>query len=124
MVYVLLQQMMGGIKMNYRRLFRYLVMIMIGGLGVFNSYKLEIRYEPNTNLELLYQNGIIISTLVIIYFTLAFFIEILVSKRKRRLYRTPSKKEYELKKVTSVKQKDNDTLNAQEFYDKHTKEEE
>jgi hypothetical protein len=112
--------------MSYRRLFRYLVMIMIGGLGVFNSYKLEIRYEPNTNLELLYQNGIIISTLVIIYFTLAFFIEILVSKRvskrKRRVYRTPSKKEYELKKVTSVKQKDDHTLSAQEFYDKNTKE--
>ena len=108
--------------MDYRRLFRYLVMIMIGGLGVFNSYKLEIRYEPNTNLELLYQNGIIISTLVIIYFTLAFFIEILVSKRKRRVYRTPSKKEYELKKVASVKQKDDDTLSAQEFYDKNTKE--
>jgi len=108
--------------MNYRRLFRYLVMIMIGGLGVFNSYKLEIRYEPNTNLELLYQNGIIISTLVIIYFTLAFFIEILVSKRKKRVYRTPSKEEYELMKVTSVKQKEDDTLSAQEFYDKNTKE--
>ncbi|MHA2217885.1 MAG: hypothetical protein ACXACY_18270 [Candidatus Hodarchaeales archaeon] len=109
--------------MNYRRLFRYLVMIMVGGLGVFNSYKLEIRYETNSNLELLYQNGIIISTLVIIYFTLAFFIEILVSKRKKRVYRIPSKKEYELMKITSVKQK-NDTLSAQEFYDKNTKEEE
>lgn len=109
--------------MNYRRLFRYLVMIMIGGLGVFNSYKLEIRYESNTNLELLYQNGIIISTLVIIYFTLAFFIEILVSKRKKRVYRIPSKEEYELMKITSVKRK-NDTLSAQEFYDKNTKEEE
>jgi len=110
--------------MNYRRLFRYLVMIMIGGLGVFNSYKLEIRYESNTNLELLYQNGIIISTLVIIYFTLAFFIEILVSKRKKRVYRIPSKEEYELMKITSVKQKEDGTLSAQEFYDKNTKEEE
>jgi len=85
-------------------LFRYLVMIMIGGLGVF------------TNLELLS------ALLLIIYFTLAFFIEILVSKRKKRVYLIPSKEEYELMKVTSVKQKEDDTLSAQEFYDKNTKE--
>jgi hypothetical protein len=78
--------------------------MMIGGLGLFNSYKLEIRYETNSNLELLYQNGIIISTLFIIYFWLAFFIEILVVKNKKKAFTKP--------------------LSATEFYEKHTKDEE
>jgi hypothetical protein len=43
---------------------------MLGGLGLFNSYKLEIRYE-------------IISTLVILYFALAFAAEVLVSTKNK-----------------------------------------
>jgi len=97
--------------MNYRRLFRYIIGMMIGGLGLFNSYKLEIRYETNSNLELLCQNGIIVSTLIIIYFWLAFFIEILVVKNKKRIR----------KKTVSAFTK---PLNATEFYEKHTKDEE
>ena len=69
--------------MNYSKLFRYLFMIMLGGLGLFNSYKLEIRYETNTNLELICQNGMIISTLVILYFALAFAAEVLVSTKNK-----------------------------------------
>ena len=82
--------------------------MMIGGLGLFNSYKLEIRYETNSNLELVCQNGIIISTLFIIYFWLAFFIEILVVKNKKKN-----------RKKTVTK-----PLSATEFYEKHTKDEE
>ena len=37
----------------------------IGALGLFNSSKLEIRQEVNTNAELLFQNGQIISSAVI-----------------------------------------------------------
>lgn len=81
--------------MDYGKLFRYLIMIMVGGLGFFNSYKLEIRYETNTNLELLCQNGMIISTLIIIYFTLAFFIEILISKRRKKIIKQTSTKKPE-----------------------------
>ncbi len=37
----------------------------IGALGLFNSSKLELRQEINTNAELLFQNGQIISASVI-----------------------------------------------------------
>lgn len=97
--------------MSYRKLFRCLVMIMFGGLGLFNSYKLEIRYETNSNLELLCQNGIIVSSTIIIYFTLAFFVEILVTKERKKL-RKHSRK--------IVKK----PISATEFYDNLVKEEE
>ena len=54
--------------MSYRKLFNYLIAMGIGGLGLFNSSKLEIRYETNSNLELLCQNGMIISSVIIVYF--------------------------------------------------------
>ena len=97
--------------MSYKKLFRCLVMIMFGGLGLFNSYKLEIRYETNSNLELLCQNGIIVSGTVIIYFTLAFFVEILVTKESKKL-RKHSRKKME------------NPISATEFYDNLVKEEE
>lgn len=97
--------------MSYTKLFRCLVMIMFGGLGLFNSYKLEIRYETNSNLELLCQNGIIVSSTVIIYFTLAFFVEILVTKERKKL-RKHSRKKME------------NPISATEFYDNLVKEEE
>jgi hypothetical protein len=61
----------------------------IGGLGLFNSSKLEIRYETNSNLELLCQNGMIISSVIIVYFFLAFWVEILTVRtiRKRKAIR-------------------------------------
>ncbi len=75
--------------MGYRKLFNYLIAMGIGGLGLFNSSKLEIRYETNSNLELLCQNGMIISSVVIAYFFLAFWVEILTMRtiRKRRAIR-------------------------------------
>ena len=63
------------------------MMMGIGALGLFNSSKLEIRYETNSNLELLCQNGMIISSVVILYFLLSFFVEIMVMKSKKRGYR-------------------------------------
>ena len=56
----------------------------LGGLGLFNSSKLEIRYETNSNLELLCQNGMIISSVIIAYFFLAFWVEILMMRTMRR----------------------------------------
>ena len=38
-----------------------MVGVFIGALGFFNSSKLELRQEVNTNAELLFQNGQIIS---------------------------------------------------------------
>lgn len=63
------------------------MMMGIGGLGLFNSSKLEVRYETNSNLELLCQNGMIISSVVILYFLLSFFVEIMVMRSKKRGYR-------------------------------------
>ena len=92
--------------MGYKKLFNYLVLIGIGGLGFFNSSKLEIRYETNSNLELLCQNGMIISAVAIIYFTLAFFVELMVMKRRKKVYRIPSKKEYDNLRITPDKKKE------------------
>ena len=52
--------------MNYERdeemkLTEYLSLFFVGLLGLFNSSKLEVRQITNTNAELLFQNGQIIS---------------------------------------------------------------
>ena len=73
--------------MSYRKLSFYMMMMGIGALGLFNSSKLEVRYETNNNLELLCQNGMIISSVVILYFLLSFFVEIMVMRSTRREYR-------------------------------------
>ena len=122
--------------MNYNKLLKYLVKIMIGGLGLFNSYKLESRYETNTNLELVFQNGMIVSILFILYFTLTFAVEVLVSSRRRRASASTkgtalveAKEEpkadvfetYEF--VGPVKRLPDDEMGAQEFYESHTNDE-
>ena len=124
--------------MNYNKLLKYLVKIMIGGLGLFNSYKLESRYETNTNLELVFQNGMIVSSLFILYFTLTFAVEVLVSSRRRRGASASTKgtapveakmepkadvfETYEF--VGPVKRLPYDEMGAQEFYESHTNDEE
>mgnify|MGYP000397308910 CR=1 FL=1 len=45
---------------------RYAFMAFIGVLGLFNSTKLEIRQVTNTNAELLFQNGQIVSVALIL----------------------------------------------------------
>ena len=69
--------------MGFKKLFNYMVMIFISGLGLFNSTQLEVRYEPGTNNELFFQNGQIISTAFMGLFIAAFLIEILMMKRNR-----------------------------------------
>ncbi len=76
--------------MGYRKLFNYIIGMGLGGLGLFNSSKLEIRYETNSNLELLCQNGMIISSVIIAYFFLAFWVEILMMRTIRRRKAVPS----------------------------------
>lgn len=49
---------------SYAKISQYMVGAFIGALGLFNSSKLELRQEVNTNAELLFQNGQIISSAV------------------------------------------------------------
>lgn len=57
-----------------------MLMIGVGGLGLFNSTKLEIRYATNSNAELLCQNAQIISSAIIAFFLVSFIVEILIMK--------------------------------------------
>jgi hypothetical protein len=50
---------------SYTKISHYILGAFIGALGLFNSSKLEIRQELNTNGELLFQNGQIISAALI-----------------------------------------------------------
>jgi len=97
--------------MSYRKLSFYMMMMGVGALGLFNSSKLEVRYETNSNLELLCQNGMIISSVVILYFLLSFFVEIMVMKSTRRGYRQGKRysAKYPIKHV-SWKKDDEETV--------------
>ncbi len=48
-----------------RKVLTYSSLLFFGFLGIFNSTKLELRQETNSNLELLFQNAQIISTSII-----------------------------------------------------------
>ncbi len=50
---------------SYTRLSHYLAGLFVGLLGLFNSSKLELRQITDSNKELLFQNGQIISATVI-----------------------------------------------------------
>tara|TARA_B100000965_G_C19084334_1_gene537651 strand:- start:21 stop:422 length:402 start_codon:yes stop_codon:yes gene_type:complete len=86
--------------MSYRKLSFYMMMMGIGALGLFNSYKLEIRYETNSNLELLCQNGIIISSVIICFFFLSFLVEVIVMRKGSKKYRSPGKPDQSRKHVS------------------------
>ena len=51
-------------RMSYQRIGNYMVGGFIGGLGLFNSSKLEVRQATETNAELIFQNGQIISAVM------------------------------------------------------------
>jgi hypothetical protein len=97
--------------MSYRKLSFYMMMMGIGALGLFNSSKLEVRYETNSNLELLCQNGMIISSVVILYFLLSFFVEIIVMRDDKRAHRQSKRysTKYPIKHV-SWKRDDKETV--------------
>ena len=82
--------------MSFKRITNYMIVAFGGGLGLFNSSKLEIRQATDTNAELLFQNG---------------QGEILVMKNcKRKTHRSNS--------MITV----DDNLSATEFYDKYAEE--
>ena len=79
-----------------------MVWVFISCLGLFNSTKLEERYVEGSNQELIFQNGIIISSAFIGLFLAAFFVELLIMK-KRPVSSVPSgktnKKKVDTKKL-------------------------
>ena len=85
-----------------------MIVAFAGGLGLFNSSKLEIRQATDTNAELLFQNGQIVSSAIIFICISGILGEILVMKnRKRKTHRSNS--------MITV----DDNLSATEFYDKY-----
>ena len=98
--------------MGFKRLFRFMSVAFIGGLGLFNSTKLEIRQITDTNAELIFQNGQIISS-AIVCLSLAGFLSELVLMRKGSRY---SKSESETIDLITY----DDSLSAQEFYVKYS----
>ena len=78
-----------------------MVWVFISCLGLFNSTKLEERYVEGSNQELIFQNGIIISSAFIGLFLAAFFVELLIMK-KRPVSSVPSGKKNK-KKIDTKK---------------------
>ena len=93
--------------MSFKKLFNYMVMIFISGLGLFNSTQLEVRYDPGTNNELFFQNGQIISTAFMGLFIAAFFVEILIMK-KNGSSTSSDKKSRKKEKVSKISEKKSD----------------
>ena len=89
--------------MGFKKLFNYMVMIFISGLGLFNSTQLEVRYEAGTNNELIFQNGQIISTAFMGLFIAAFFVEIMMMKRNTDISNYPSSKTKSKSKISKSK---------------------
>ena len=94
--------------MSFKRIGNYMVIGFMGGLGLFNSSKLEIRQATDTNAELLFQNGQIISSAVICLCVAGMMAEILVMKNRRKKV---------LKSNPLITE--DDKLSATEFYDKY-----
>jgi|TARA_B100001094_G_C17763492_1_gene591545 hypothetical protein len=88
--------------MGFKQLFNYMICIFISGLGLFNSTQLEVRYESGTNNELIFQNGQIISTAFMGLFIAAFFVEIMMMRRKTDIV-NPSSKKISKSKITKNK---------------------
>jgi len=94
--------------MSFRRIGNYMVIGFMGGLGLFNSSKLEIRQATDTNAELLFQNGQIISSAVICICVAGMMAEVFVMKNRMRKARKSNPL------IT-----EDDKLSATEFYDKY-----
>jgi hypothetical protein len=94
--------------MSFKRIGNYMVVAFIGGLGLFNSSKLEIRQATDTNAELLFQNGQIISSAVIVICFAGMIAETLVMRARKSKSR-----------LSNAFNHPDDELSATEFYEKH-----
>jgi hypothetical protein len=94
--------------MSYTRIGNFMIMAFIGGLGLFNSSKLEMRQSANTNAELIFQNGQIISCAIIFLCFSGIIAECLVMRKSRKKKPRPNP-------LITI----DDDLTATEFYDKY-----
>jgi hypothetical protein len=79
---------------------RYAFAAFVGVLGLFNSSKLEIRQVTNTNAELLFQNGQIISLVLILVCISGFLGEsFAIFRYRKRKGRKIAKKDEEVKRL-------------------------
>lgn len=98
--------------MGFKRLFRFMSVAFIGGLGLFNSTKLEIRQITDTNAELIFQNGQIISSAIVCLSLAGFLSELVLMRKGSR----DSNSESETIDLITY----DDSLSAQEFYVKYS----
>tara|TARA_R110002051_G_scaffold279126_2_gene340583 strand:- start:4789 stop:5169 length:381 start_codon:yes stop_codon:yes gene_type:complete len=94
--------------MSYTRIGNFVIMAFVGGLGLFNSSMLEMRQVTNSNAELIFQNGQIISSAIIFICFSGIIAECLAMKNCK------GKKSRPNSLITS-----DDNLSATEFYDKY-----
>jgi len=69
---------------TYKRISHYMVAAFIGGLGLFNSTKLELRQVTASNQELIFQNGQIMSSALIILSIAGIFAEFVILYKQKK----------------------------------------
>ena len=100
--------------MSYQRIGNYMVGTFIGGLGLFNSSKLEIRQATDTNAELIFQNGQIISATMMFVCFAGIMGEFLVMKTLKN--KIPSNDVFGTKvKLKKIIKKNKDTDSQEEW---------
>lgn len=70
--------------MSYKRISHYMIFAFLGGLGLFNSTQLESRYATDTNQELIFQNGQIISSAIIILCVAGILAEFAILRKQKK----------------------------------------
>lgn len=61
-----------------------MIFAFLGGLGLFNSTQLESRYATDTNQELIFQNGQIISSAIIILCVAGILAEFAILRKQKK----------------------------------------
>jgi hypothetical protein len=70
--------------MSYKKISHYMIFAFLGGLGLFNSTQLESRYATDTNQELIFQNGQIISSAIIILCVAGILAEFAILRKQKK----------------------------------------
>lgn len=70
--------------MSYKKISHYMIFAFLGGLGLFNSTQLELRQVTDTNQELIFQNGQIISSAIIILCVAGIFAEFAILRKQKK----------------------------------------
>lgn len=70
--------------MSYKKISHYMIFAFLGGLGLFNSTQLELRQVTDTNQELIFQNGQIISSAIIILCVAGILAEFAILRKQKK----------------------------------------